>query len=117
MSLEPFVYLFVLLVLTALVLVGRLLNEKMREEINLRDLFSSPESPQETPDRERPGAPTPSRQEVQIPTTARLGPPNRRMRLKTALHNKRDLRQGIVLMTVLGPCRAFDSRSALPPTP
>jgi hypothetical protein len=107
MSLEPFVYLFVFLVLTALVLIGRWLNEKVREEINLRDLFS----PSETPDRARPETPTFSRQEVRIPPAERPRPRNRRMRLKMALHNKRDLRQGIVLMTVLGPCRALDPPS------
>lgn len=117
MSLEPFVYLFVFLVLTALVLIGRWLNEKVREEINLRDLFSPSDTPQPTPDRQGPGAPTPSRDKVHIPPAGQSGARSRRTRLKTALHNKRDLRQGIVLMTVLGPCRALDSRSSPSFTP
>ena len=107
MSLEPFIYLFVFLLLTALIFIGRWLNEKVREDINLRDLFS----PSETPDRARPETPTFSRQEVRIPPAGRPRPRNRRMRLKMALHNKRDLRQGIVLMTVLGPGRALDPPS------
>lgn len=112
MSLEPFVYLFVFLLLGALVLLGRWLNEKVREDINLRDLFPPSETSQEPQDRRRPEAPTPSRQEAHLPPAKAQGPRSSRMRLKMALHNKRDLRQGILLMTVLGPCRALEPPSS-----
>jgi len=108
MSLEPFIYLFVFLLLGALVLLGRLLHEKVREDINLRDLFSPSETSQEPQDRRRREVPTPSRQEAKLSPPRTQGPRSPRMRLKKSLHNKSDLRQGIMLMTVLGPCRALE---------
>ena len=108
MSIEPFVYLAVFLFLALLTVFGRWLNEKIREEINLRDLFS-PTEPAEEPQGLRTSDTLPPSSQEAIPRPLRpLGPRHRRALLKRSLHNTRDLRQGIVLMTVLGPCRALE---------
>ena len=112
MPLEPFVYLAVFLFLALLTVLGRWLNERIREEINLRDLFGPAETGKEPQVLQRPGAPKGLRQEAVTPSSRPSGPPNRRMRLQMALHNKGDLRQGIVLMTILGPCRALEPPSS-----
>ena len=108
MNIEPFVYLTIFLFLTLLTLAARWLNQKIREEINLRDLFGPSEKPGELLDLEAPEAPTPSRKEPISTLSRSMSPHKRRSSLKISLHNKNDLRQGIVLMTVLGPCRALE---------
>ena len=112
MSLEPFIYLFVLLLLTAMVLVGRWLNEQVREEINLRGLFESEETPAEGRELIAAEPPIPATSQAIAPSSRTPGPSDRQMRLQMALHNKQDLRQGIILMTVLGPCRALEPPSS-----
>jgi len=112
MSIEPFVYLSVFLFLALLTVFGRWLNKKIREEINLRDLFGPTEPSEEPQGLQIPETLPPSRREA-IPRPSRpLGPRHRRAQLKRSLHNTRDLRQGIVLMTVLGPCRALEPPSS-----
>lgn len=108
MSLEPFVYLAVFLLLALLTAFGLWLNEKVREEINLRELFETAEAPAEGQDLKSAQAPTPASLQAIAPSPRLQGPRNRRRLLYRALHNKKDLRQGIVLMTVLGPCRALE---------
>jgi hypothetical protein len=108
MSIEPFVYLTVFLFLTLLTFFARWLSEKAREEIHLRNIFGPSEKPGEPHVFETTQETTKLRQEpistLPRPTSSRkLGTP-----LKISLHNKRGLRQGIVLMTVLGPCRALE---------
>jgi hypothetical protein len=53
-------------------------------------------------------APTPrAAREVQEPTvTAPLY--RRRFSQRALLENRRDVRRGIIIMTILGPCRTFD---------
>lgn len=109
MSIEPFVYLAIFLFLSLLTFVARWLGEKVREEIKLREIFGPSKE-----FREQEGlgtlekTTTPQSRQKPISTLARsTSPRKRRTPLKISLHNKRDLRQGIVLMTVLGPCRAF----------
>lgn len=111
MNLEPFAYLFVFLLLAFLTFFARWLSQKVQEEIDMRDLFPPPESSGESRGLRTPGAPTPSKPEG-LPTPSRPRVLGTRRRLLTSLHNKRNLRQGIVLMTVLGPCRALDPPSS-----
>ncbi len=107
---EPFIYLVVFLFLTGLLAFMRWLNERLREEINLKDLFKQEEAPRT---RHPPTQPKP----VLLPTRERAPSPPRRERplrgsaLLSALHRKENLRQGIILMTILGPCRALDPPS------
>ena len=108
MNIEPFVYLTVFLFLALLTYFVRWLNEKIQAEINLKDLFGPSEKPDELLDFETPEAPTPSREGPVSTLSRSTSSRKRRARLKISLHNKRDLRQGIVLMTVLGPCRALE---------
>jgi hypothetical protein len=108
MPIEPFVYLAVFLFLALLTVFGRWLNEKIREEIDLRDLFGPAEPSEEPQGLQTPETLPPSRQEAITPPSTPLGPRNRRALLKRSLHNTRDLRQGMVLITVLGPCRALE---------
>ena len=112
MSLEPFVYLTVFLLLALLTAFGLWLNEKVREEINLRDLFEPPEAPAEGRDLKTAETPAPARPQAIAPSSRPPGSRNRRRLLYRALHNKKDLRQGIILMTVLGPCRALEPPSS-----
>ncbi|MGD9851713.1 MAG: hypothetical protein AB7T38_10620 [Nitrospirales bacterium] len=112
MSVEPFVYLAVFLLLALLTRFALWLNEKVREEINLRDLFVQTEAPAEGQDLKTAEAPTPASLQAIAPSSRLQGPRNRRRLLYRALHNKEDLRQGIVLMTVLGPCRALEPPSS-----
>jgi hypothetical protein len=112
MPIEPFVYLAIFLFLALLTVLGRWLNEKIREEIHLRDLFGPAESPTQPQDLTTPGAPKALTQEAITPSSRPSSLRNRRMRIKTALHNKQDLRQGMVLITVLGPCRALEPPSS-----
>jgi hypothetical protein len=108
MNIEPFVYLTVFLFLALLTYFVRWLNEKIQAEINLKDLFGPSEKPDELPDLETPEASTPSREKPISTLSRSTSASKRRARLEISLHNKRDLRHGIVLMTILGPCRALE---------
>jgi len=112
MSIEPFIYLTVFLFLSLLTFVVRWLGEKVREEIKLGEIFGPSKEFREQLDRGTPKATTtPQSRKEPISTLARsTSPRKRRASLKISLHNKRDLRQGIVLMTVLGPCRALEQQ-------
>lgn len=114
MPLEPFVYLTVFLLLTGLFLFSRWLNEKLQKEIDLRDLFR-PSEEAHAPETVTP--PGESRREPGPIPSRPPGRRERRRRVKLPLHSKSDLRQGILLMTILGPCRALDSESTTPFNP
>ena len=111
MTLEPFIYLFVFLVLSFLTFFARWLSQRVQQEIDMSDIVRSPESPKASQALKAPGAQSPSK-EVAPPTPMKLRAPGISRRSFTIpLHHKRDLRQGIVLMTILGPCRALDPPS------
>ena len=107
MSIEPFIYLTVFLFLTLLTFFARWLNEKIQEEINRREILGSSEKPGEASALGAPQATTKLREEPISTLSRPTSPRKRRAVLKISLHNETDLRQGIVLMAVLGPCRAF----------
>lgn len=110
---ESLVFFAVLLFLSGLALAIRWLNERIRRDIalkNLKDLFLPSN---DAYDQGNPKAgdttktsPTKSKQPVQQfrPTTS----PKRRTASQLRLRNRADLRQGIIIMTVLGPCRALE---------
>ena len=110
---ESFILLFVFLFLSAIALAIRWLNEKIRREIalkDLKDLFLPSDDALEQPDREAtdttrtsPSKPTQPIQKFR-PTTNLKRLTASRLRLR----NRADLRQGIIIMTVLGPCRALE---------
>lgn len=108
MSIEALVSFTVFLFLSLLVLAIRWLNEKLRGDISLRDLFPSDDS---RPQREGGVTETlrtsPSKQKQPRQKSGPTIPPERRAGSHLRLHNKADLRQGIIIMTVLGPCRAL----------
>jgi len=110
MNIEPFIYLTVFLFLTLLTFVARWLGEKVREEIKLREILDPSKEFREQQGLGTPEATiTPQSRQKPISTLARsTSPRKRRTPLKISLHNKRDLRQGIMLITVLGPCRALE---------
>jgi hypothetical protein len=104
---ESFILLFVFLFLSAIALAIRWLNEKIRREIalkDLKDLFLPSDDAREQQERGATETRTtsPSKQKKPIPT------PKRRTASRLRLGNKADLRQGIIIMTVLGPCRALE---------
>ena len=113
MSIEALVTFIVFLFLSLIALAIRWLNEKIRRDIALRDLkdlFLPDDSSREQPDRKAPdttrASPSKPKQPTQKfrPTTS----PKRRTAGRLRIHNRADLRQGIIIMTVLGPCRALE---------
>ncbi len=113
MSMESLVFFSVLLFLSGLALAIRWLNERIRRDIafkNLKDLFLPSNDAHDKGDREAVDttktSPTKTKQPVPQfrPTTS----PKRRTASQLRLRNRADLRQGIVIMTVLGPCRALE---------
>jgi hypothetical protein len=112
MSIEALVSFIVFLFLSFVALVIRWLNEKIRRDIaltDLKDLFLPSDDSREQPDREAPDTTRTSlskhKQPIQKfrPTTS----PKRRTASRLQLRNRAELRQGIVIMTVIGPCRAL----------
>lgn len=113
MSIEAFVSFTIFLVLALLALAVRWLNERIRRDIalkDLKDLFLPDNDSREQRDREAPDtkrtSPSKSKQPIQEfrPTTS----PKRRTASRLRLRNRSELRQGIIIMTVLGPCRALE---------
>jgi hypothetical protein len=113
MSLEALISFVVFLILSLIALAIRWLNERIRRDIalkDLKDLFlseddSANQGVPETPDITN-LSPSSPKQPIQKfrPTTI----PKRRTASRLRLRNKADLRQGIIIMTVLGPCRALE---------
>ena len=110
---ESLILFFVFLFLSTIALAIRWLHEKIRREIalkDLKDLFLPSDDGLEQPDRVTPDtrktSPSKSPQPIQAfrPRTT----PKRLTASRLRLRNKADLRQGIILMTVLGPCRALE---------
>lgn len=113
MSMESLIFFAVLLFLSGLALAIRWLNERIRRDIafkNLKDLFLPSNDAHDQGDRKAADAtktfPTKPKQPVQQfrPTTS----PKRRTASQLRLRSRADLRQGIVIMTILGPCRALE---------
>ncbi len=109
MTIEALVTFTIFLFLSLLVLAIRWLNEKLRGEISLRDLFPSDDSkPQREDGVTETSRTSPSKQKQPRQKARPTPPPERRAgRSRLRLRNKADLRQGIIIMTVLGPCRAL----------
>ena len=113
MSIEAFVSFTIFLVLALFALAVRWLNERIRRDIalsDLKDLFLPSDDAREQQER---GAtetsPTsPSKPKQPIPRFRPTTSPKRRAVSRLRLDNKADLRQGIIIMTVLGPCRALE---------
>lgn len=113
MSIESLVLFAVLLFLSLIGLAIRWLNERIRRDIafkDLKDLFLADDDSRKQRDREAPAttktSPSKPKQPIQEfrPTIS----PKRRTGSRLRLRNKADLRQGIIIMTVLGPCRALE---------
>ncbi len=119
MSIESIVFFFILLFLSLLALAIRWLHERIRREIayrGLKDLFGPDEetpeepSPEKKPERKKP-EPTRISQKPMPPIETPGGPISRKRRTLRSLPRLRtpaDLRNGIILMTILGPCRALE---------
>lgn len=112
MSIEALVSFIVFLFLALVALAIRWLNERIRRDIALRDLkdlFLPSHDSRKQPDREAPDATKASALKPQQPkqTFRPTMAPKRRTASRLRLRNKADLRQGIIIMTVLGPCRAL----------
>ncbi|GJL68735.1 MAG: hypothetical protein NPIRA06_13700 [Nitrospirales bacterium] len=112
MSIESLVFFAVLLFLSGLALAIRWLNERIRRDIafkNLKDLFlpsnnAHDQGAPEAADNTKTSQTKPQQPVLPFrPTTS----PKRRTASQLRLRNRADLRQGIVIMTVLGPCRAL----------
>ncbi|HQU28270.1 MAG: hypothetical protein H6750_00850 [Nitrospiraceae bacterium] len=113
MSIEALVSFIVFLFLSLLALAVRWLNERIRRDMALRDLkdlFLPSDDSGEKGVREALGTtPTPSSKSKEpIQKFRPITSPTRRTASRLRLHNKADLRQGIIIMTVLGPCRALE---------
>ena len=111
---ESVVFFFVLLFLSLLAFAIRWLNERIRREIafrDLKDLFSPSGDSPEPPARKAPettrivGTKSPR---SLLTSGAPVSLERRLARSRLRLRNRTELRQGIVIMTVLGPCRALE---------
>ena len=110
MDMEPFAYLIIFLFLTLITFFARWLNEKIQEEIKRLDILGSSKKSKKQEDLETlETTATPQSRKKPISTTARrTTAPKRWIASRLDLRNKADLRQGIIMMTVLGPCRALE---------
>jgi Na+-transporting methylmalonyl-CoA/oxaloacetate decarboxylase gamma subunit len=113
MSIEALMFLIVFLFLSLLVLAVRWFNEKIRRDIalsGLKDLFLPSDDAREQQEGGVSEARTtsPSKPKQPLPTFSPTSTPKRRTASRFRLRNKADLRQGIIIMTVLGPCRALE---------
>lgn len=113
MSIESLALFAVLLFLSLIGLAIRWLNERIRRDIafkDLKDLFLADDDSRKQRDRKAPEttrtSPSKPKQLIQEfrPTTS----PKRRTASHLRLRNRADLRQGMIIMTVLGPCRALE---------
>lgn len=112
MNIEALVSFTIFLFLSVIALAIRWLNKRIQRDIALRDLkdlFLSDDDSIEQPDRKAPDttrtSPSKPKQPIQAfrPTTS----PKRRTVGRLRLRNREDLRQGMIIMTVLRPCRAL----------
>ena len=113
MSLEAFISFTIFLFLSLIALAIRWLNERIRRDIALRDLkdlFRSDgdSANQRVPETREITNSSPSAQKPPIPKLKPAPPPKRRTPSRLRLRTKADLRQGFIIMTVLGPCRALE---------
>ncbi|GJL59974.1 MAG: hypothetical protein NPIRA03_28310 [Nitrospirales bacterium] len=113
MTIEALVSLLVFLFLSLLALAVRWLNERIRRDMALRDLkdlFLPSDDAGERADREAssPTHPPSSKPKKHIQDFEPIPSPKRRTASRLRLHSRADLRQGIIIMTVLGPCRALE---------
>ncbi len=113
MSLEAFISFTIFLFLSLIALAIRWLNERIRRDIALRDLKDLFLSDGDSANQRAPETPditniSPSAQKPPIQQFRPATPPKRRTASRLRLRNKADLRQGIIIMTVLGPCRALE---------
>jgi hypothetical protein len=115
MSIESIILFFVLLFLSLLGLGIRWLHEKIRRDIahrDLKDLFPPAGDAREQPGREQPEPTRMAHKPVPPVLTSRISAPSERRRTVRVprLRNRADLRHGIIIMTVLGPCRALETQ-------
>lgn len=114
MSIEALVTFIVFLFLSVVALAIRWVNDRIRRDIALRDLkdlFLPSDGSPEEPGKETPEALKTSQVNAEPPIlTSSTGnsPVARQSGSRLRLHNRVDLRQGIIIMTILGPCRALE---------
>jgi hypothetical protein len=109
MSMEPFVFLTVFLFLTLLTFVARWLKTELEKISNKVQATRLPPLGQETPEAEGSLRSRSSSRDQQRGSLAPGLPlrSNKRKSLTVDLRTTTNLRQGIILMEILGPCRAF----------
>ena len=111
----PFGQILILIAFILFPLINRLLQRMQR-----RRYYS--QAPRQSPPQPAPRTyAKPPPMEVIAPSSARVPVPDKResptrptrqLRKKRFITSRRDLRRAIILMTVLGPCRAVDSADA-----
>lgn len=109
MNIEPFITLAVFLFLTLLTFFARWLKAELEKISNKVQATRLPPLRQETPEAEVALRSRPSSRDQQRGSLASDLPlrSNKRKSLTVDLRTTADLRQGIILMEILGPCRAF----------
>jgi hypothetical protein len=110
MSIEPFIYLTVFLFLTLLSFFARWLKAELEKTSHKVQPTRLSPLRQETPVaegslRSRPSSQDRQRGSLMPGLPLRL---TRQKALKVNLQTTADLRQGMILMAILGPCRAFE---------
>ena len=109
MSMEPFIALAVFLFLTLLTFFARWLRAELEKVSNKVQATRLPPLGQEISEAEGSLRSRLSSQDRQRESLASVAPlrSNKRKSLTVALRTTTNLRQGIILMEILGPCRAF----------
>jgi hypothetical protein len=111
MSIEPFLYLLLFLFIALLSLVMRWLRGEIEKSAGLEEKSKAFGLFQESPAPFVFAEETPRARERRIREVSSVAParPRRKAR-KVKIHpeNLQEVRRGIVLMTVLGPCRALE---------
>ena len=111
MRLEPFFYLFLFLFLGLITFLARWLRGEIEKRGELEGESKTLELLQERTPSVLPAAEGHQARERQITKGSFLaptGPKKKRSVVKIHPRNLREMRQGIVLMIVLGPCRAVE---------
>jgi hypothetical protein len=108
LSFQQIILLLVFILVPLINFVMQRLRRRAEDQIPIRRQAKAISTPTIPP------APRPSRDRVQVPQPPTVSTPlsERRFIKRSLLGAQRDVRRGIIMMTVLGPCRAFDPPGA-----
>lgn len=111
MTIEPFIYLFLFLLVLLVSMFAQWLKREINETASLDTERSLGAVPPEEPQLPTPKAVSPTMVDSfpdAIPTRSPMTRSTSWHRKPLLLRNREEVRRGIILMTILGPCRGMD---------